>query len=274
MIPYVAISLVFSCIAVSFSRRDCIFEYYFKIATNLTHMNRYAESIPFFQRALHTMPSSGQAKFYYGSTLVQIGKCAEGAALLEEAKKNFQDIYLFKNLGLAYARIGQPERAMEQYRRWREMGIASNEANNNIALILMRQGRGREAADLFKQTLRVRPWDWVAYSSLAAILLDSGRAEEAVQVLNPGPLWKIPDAFMLYGAALLETGRVAEAEQQFQRALSGDPKSVKVRNNLGVLYNRIGKKDEAIEQWEEVLRLDPNNSFAKEKLTAARKGKK
>ena len=271
--PYLVISLIFSYITISSSLRDLVFEYYFKIATNLTHMEIYREAVPFFQRAIQVMPSSGQVKFYYGSTLVQLGRYAEGAAALEESKNNFQDIYLFKNLGLAYERLGQPERAVEQYRRWREMGIASNEANNRIALIRLRQGRVREAEDLFKETLRVRPWDWIAYSSLGAILLDGGRAEEAVRVLNPAPLWKIPESCALYGTALLGAGRFAEAEQYFLRALSADPRSVRARNNLGVLYYKTGKKDEAVKQWEEVLRLEPNNPFAGEKLKAARKGK-
>jgi len=271
--PYLMISLIFSYITISFTMRDLDFEYYFKLATNLTHSDHYREAVPFFQRAIQVMPSSGQARFYYGSTLVQLGIYAEGAAALEESKKNFQDIYLLKNLGLAYERLGQPERAIEQYRRWREMGIASHDANNRIALIRLRQGRAREAEDLFKETLRVRPWDWVAYSSLGAILLDGGRAEEAVRVLNPAPLWKIPESYALYGAALLGAGRFAEAEQHFLRTLSADPRSVRARNNLGMLYYKTGKKDEAMKQWEEVLRLEPNNPFAREKLKAARHGK-
>jgi O-antigen ligase/tetratricopeptide (TPR) repeat protein len=271
--PYVAISLIFSYIAIFSTVRDISFEYYFKLATNLTHMDRYREAAPFFQGALQVMPSSGQVKFYYGSTLVQLGIYAEGAAALEESKSNFQDIYLFKNLGLAYERLGQPERAVEQYRRWREMGIASHEANNRIALIRLRQGRAREAEGLFKDTLRVRPWDWVAYSSLCAILLDAGRFEEAVRVLNPGPLCKIPESNTLYGAALVGAGRFDEAEQQFLRTLSADPRSVRARNNLGMLYYKTGKKAEAIAQWEEVLRVEPHNSFATAKLKAARKDK-
>lgn len=271
--PFVAISLIFSYIAIFSTVRDISFEYYFKIATNLTHMERYREAIPFFQRAIGVMPLSGQVKFYYGSTLVQLGRDAEGATALEESKSNFQDIYLFKNLGLAYERLGQPERAVEQYRRWQEMGIASHDANNRIALIRLRQGRAREAEGLFKNTLRVRPWDWVAYSSLCAILLDAGRFEEAVRVLNPGPLWKIPESNTLYGAALVGSGRFDEAEQQFLRTLSADPRSVRARNNLGILYYKTGKKAEAIAQWEEVLRVEPHNSFATAKLKAARKDK-
>lgn len=268
--PYVALSLIFSVVAVSFSLRDVVFEYYFKLGTNLTYLGRSPEAIQFFQRAVQTMPSSGQVKFYYGSALVQLGRHPEGAAALEESKKNFQDIYLFKNLGLAYERMGQSEKALEQYRRWREMGIASYDANNRIALIRLRQGKTREAEALFKETLRVRPWDWVAYSTLATILLDGGRAEEAVRALNPDPLWKIPESFTLRGAALLGAGRLEEAERAFLRTLSVDPRSVRARNNLGVLYLKTGRKDAAIKQWEEALRLEPDNSFAKERLKAAR----
>jgi tetratricopeptide (TPR) repeat protein len=266
--PYVALSLVFACIAVSFSLRDAVFEYYFKMGTNLTYMGRSPEAVPFFQRAVQTMPSSGQVKFYYGSALVQLGRYREGVAVLEDSKKNFQDVYLFKNLGLAYEKMGKSEKALEQYSRWREMGIASYDANNRIALILLRQGKTSEAEALFKETLRVRPWDWLAYSSLGAILLEGGRAEEAVRVLNPNPLWKIPDSFTLRGAALLAVGRLKEAEKAFLRTLSKNPRSIRALNNLGLLYLKTDRKDEAIKQWEEVLRLDPDNSFAKDRLKA------
>lgn len=272
--PYVALSLVLSVVAVSFSLKDMAFERYFKLGTNLTYLGRSPESIQFFQKAVRVMPSSGQLKFYYGSALVQLGRHPEGAAVLEESKKNFQDVYLFKNLGLAYEKMGQPEKAIEQYRRWREMGIASHDANDRIALILLRQGKTREAEALFKETLRARPWDWVAYSSLGAILLENGRAEEAARLLNPDPLWKIPESYTLRGAALLGIGRFEEAERDFLRTLSKDPRSIRARNNLGMLYLKTGRKDEAIKQWEEVLRLEPGNSFARDKLDAVRKGNK
>jgi tetratricopeptide (TPR) repeat protein/O-antigen ligase len=272
-VPYVALFLILACVAVSFSLRDIVFERYFKLGTNLTYMGRSPEAIPFYQKAIQAMPSSGQVKFYYGSALVKLGRYPEGVAVLEESKKNFQDVYLFKNLGLAYEKMGQPDKALEQYRRWREMGIASHDANNRIALIWLRQGKTREAEALFKETLRVRPWDWVAYSSLGSILLEDGRAEEAVQLLNPGPLWKIPESFTLRGVALLATGRLKEAEKMFLRTLSKNPHSIRALNNLGVLYLKTGRKDEAVTQWEEALRLDPDNSFAKDRLKAVWDGK-
>lgn len=271
--PYVALSLVFSAVAVSFSIKDMVFERYFKLGTNLTYLGRSPEAIQFFQKAVQTMPSSGQVKFYYGSALVQLGRYPEGVAVLEDSKKNFQDVYLFKNLGLAYEKMGRPEKAIEQYRRWREMGIASHDANDRIALILLHQGKTGEAEALFKETLRARPWDWTAYSNLGAILLEAGRPEEAVRLLDPEPLWKIPEAYALRGAALLGVGRYEEAEKAFLRALSADPRSVRAHNNLGLLYLKTDRRDEAIKEWEEVLRLEPGNSFAQERLKGARSGK-
>lgn len=81
----------------------------------------------------------------------------------------------------------------------------------------------------------MRPWDLPAYSNLAAILIDAGRYDEAVAVLNPDPLWKTPDAYAVYGVALLKAGRLEEARRKFLRTLELDPRSVKARNNLGAL---------------------------------------
>ena len=253
------------------SYRELVFDYYFKMATTMNFLQRMPDAVPWFRKALAVNPASGQLRFYYGSTLVQLGRYAEGAALLEESKKNFQDIYLFKNLGIAYERMGRIDEAVAQYARWREMGIASHEANNLIGFVRLRQGRTREAGEAFKETLRVRAWDMTAFSSLATILIDSGRYGEAIATLNPDPLWKTPDAYAIYGVALLKAGRIEEARARFLRTLELNPRSVKAHNNLGALCYMRGDPGGAIREWEEVLRIEPGNAIARKNAETARK---
>ena len=253
---------VFSALSAIQAVRSLIFDYRFKMATTLNYMQRMPEALVWFRRALDADPSSGQVKFYYGSTLVHLGRNAEGAAFLEKSTRNFQDIYLYKNLGIACERMGRIDDAIAQYRRWRGMGIAAHEANNLIGLALLRQGKPLEAAEAFKETLRVRPWDLPAYSNLAAILIDAGRYDEAVAVLNPDPLWKTPDAYAVYGVALLKAGRLEEARRKFLRTLELDPRSVKARNNLGALRYMQGDLEGALREWEEALKTDPGNVIA------------
>jgi tetratricopeptide (TPR) repeat protein len=267
--PYL---VLFAGITMYYSQKELTFEYYLKAATGLALARRHDQSLPFFEMALRTMPRSGQLKFYYGSALVQMGRYAEGAAMLEDAKTNFQDVYLFKNLGIAYERMGQQERAVGEFQKWRAMGITSHEANNLIGFVRLRQGMKEEAVAAFKETLRVRPWDWIAYSSLANILIDAGRSDEAVRTLRPEPFAtgkdRRPEAFTIYGVALLKAGRYAESQKYFVRTIALEPGSVTAHNNLAALYWRTGMRDDAIREWREALRLDPKNEVARKNIEA------
>lgn len=262
---------VFSAVSISQSWRELLTDYRFKMATTLNYMHRLPEAVPWFRKALAVSPSSGQLKFYCGSTLVQLGRYVEGAALLEESKRNFQDIYLYKNLGIAYERLGRLDEAVAQYAQWREMGIASHEANNLIGIARTRQGRTRDAEETFKETLRVRPWDLTAFASLAALYIDSGRYDEAIATLKPDPLWKTPDAYALYGVALLKAGRLDEARAKFLQTLELNPHSVKAHNNLAALYYMQDDFSGAIREWEEVLKIEPGNAIAQKNVETARK---
>lgn len=248
---------------ISFSRR-------FKSATALNQMGKHAEALPHFRDALALKPHSGQLKFYYGSTLIQLGRDDEGAALLEESRKNFQDIYIHKNLGIAYERMGQPRRALDQYRRWKNMGIASHKANNLIGLLLLKEGRLKEAEDCFRETIGARPWDWTAYVNLGTIQMETGRIEDALATLKPQFLWRIPNAYIMYGIALLKAGHYDRAEESFDHAISLDPRSVKARNNLGALYYTAGRYALAKKTWLEVLTIDPDNAIALKNLETVR----
>ncbi len=260
---------VFAAVTIHSTRRELSFSYHFKVATNLNHMKRYKGALYYFQRALEIQPTSGRVKFYCGSTLVSLGHHAEGAALLHESTKNFQDIYTYKNLGAAYEAMGRYDKAVEMYRRWREMGIVSHEANNRIALIRLRQGRNAEAEELFKETLEVRPWDWTAHSSLGIIQMESGRLDEAIKTLEPERFQENSDAYSLYGVALLRAGRYEEAAKNFFTALSKNPDSTRARNNLAGLYYRTGDREAAIREWKKVLELDPANKMAQKNLKTA-----
>ena len=63
-----------------------------------------------------------------------------------------------------------------------------------------------------------------------------------------------------YGAALQQSGRREEAEQQYQIALRFDPDYGKVHVNLANLLADEAKFDQAKEHFEEALRLEPRNA--------------
>jgi tetratricopeptide (TPR) repeat protein len=71
------------------------------------------------------------------------------------------------------------------------------------------------------------------------------------------------------GVALVRQGRLQEAIEQYERALGIEPDYAEARNNLGVALMRRGRLQEAIEQYEQALRLKSDDAEAHNNLGVA-----
>ena len=71
-------------------------------------------------------------------------------------------------------------------------------------------------------------------------------------------------------SALREAGDVDGALAEFRIAVSHAPAYVPARVALGTALYAGGKLDEAVAQWEEVLRMEPNHRTAGMYLKLAR----
>jgi len=69
------------------------------------------------------------------------------------------------------------------------------------------------------------------------------------------------------GNALLQTGRAAEAIDHYNEALRIYPNSVDAHNNLGAALGQMGRTSEAIEQLQAALRINPNDVDVRNALT-------
>ncbi len=58
-------------------------------------------------------------------------------------------------------------------------------------------------------------------------------------------------------------GQLEQAIQEFETAIHLDPNLAKAHYNLGATYERTGKPEEARRQYQEALRLDPDFAAAR-----------
>src|SRR3954454_10293866 len=100
--------------------------------------------------------------------------------------------------------------------------------------------------------------------SEAGALVQAGRLAEAEaatrKILTTHP--RNAEAHSLMGVILDQRGATAEAEKEYAAALRLQPKLVSALSNLGVLLARTNRTSEAIAKFEEVLRLDPKHERA------------
>jgi len=67
---------------------------------------------------------------------------------------------------------------------------------------------------------------------------------------------------------LMETGDIAEARRELERALTNDPENVKIISNLGVLALKNNEKEKAAAFFRTVLEIDSSDPVAKSYLGA------
>jgi tetratricopeptide (TPR) repeat protein len=147
-------------------------------------------------------------------------------------------------------------------------------AENNLGLLLSREGRPAEAIPHFVEALRIKPDFAEAHNNLGFALADQGRTREAIAHYTEA-VRLIPayvEAHNNLGVALSGEGRNDEAIREFQEALRLDPALAVSHNNLGAALAKQGRLEEAVRHFSEALRLDPDYADARRNLALAHNG--
>jgi len=191
-----------------------------------------------FGRAVETDPTDAVARNDYGVFLARSDETDQAIEQLSEAVRLSRENAVYhENLGRAYRKKGQAAEAE------RELAEASRLAPNDplvwIALGALREEQKR--------------YDDAAVAYRAAWNLDP-TGEEAASGLS---------------AALIDSGKTAEAETVLVKAVEGSPKGASLWNNLGVARTRRGDYAGAVDAFQKAIGLDGNFEAARTNLARA-----
>jgi tetratricopeptide (TPR) repeat protein len=141
------------------------------------------------------------------------------------------------NLGVALARLGQPDRALAHLRRALEINPALFEARINLANALAATGDLTQAEREFHIVLQEQPYCWPARLGLAEVLTRQNKSDQAIalyeELLRDHPT--IPTAHYKLGLLLEAGGNVSRACRCLSRAVELAPEVDEFRRALGNL---------------------------------------
>jgi tetratricopeptide (TPR) repeat protein len=153
---------------------------------------------------------------------------------------------------------------------WRRMSLPERSVAAVVAAIVFvflgtatwkRSALFANEESLWRDNIAKNPQAWVAYNSLAGLLGEQNRIDEAIQVFNQAIQIK-PDYVEAYdnrGNALVVADRIDEAMADYRHALNIYPADADAMMHIGEVYWRQGHVRQAIEYWKEALEYEPES---------------
>ncbi len=175
------------------------------------------------------------------------------------------------NLGVALARAGKGSEAAEHYREVLRINPNSSGGHFNLANYYFSTGRQDEALRHYREAVRINPRYANAYNNLGLLMVSERRAEEAIPYYRSAIELDPSNAGIRYnyGIALAAAGRLPEAIEQFKSALEGRPDYPEAHNYLGMALLMQGNREEAIRHFRQALWLKPDFAPARRNLDDA-----
>jgi tetratricopeptide (TPR) repeat protein len=282
-------------------------EAFFNLGNALAAQGRRGEAIKYYYEALRIDPDSVEVHVNLGNALAAQGRYNEALSHYHDAlriKPDFEEAYY--NMGKAMADQGKTADAIKYYYEALRIRPDFEEAHYNLANALIEQGKVAEAINHYYEALRVRPDFVEVHISLGNILAAQGKYDEAV-IHYSKALQIAPDSAEVHnnlGAALIREGKIDAGVVHFSEALRIRPDYVDAQNNLknvleaqeritdkaikkiqeslntaqenpalyyqlGNLYRKKGKLNEAIDQYKKAVSIQPQFTEALNNLAAA-----
>lgn len=189
------------------------------------------------------------------------GRLADVVQLSTSMAAEFPDTPILYNiLGAANAGLGNPQGAIESFKKALQINPDYAEAHNSLGIALQGQGRFDEAIASYDKALQIKPDLFEALNNRGAALMHQGRLDEAIasfgKALEINP--SFAEAHNNLGTALKRQGRLVEAISSFRKAVHITPRFAEAHNGLGAALMDQGHPDEAIKSFRRAIQIKPD----------------
>jgi tetratricopeptide (TPR) repeat protein len=216
---------------------------------------RHEEAIASFREALRLKPNLRGANLFLGIADYRLNRLDEAAhTLRKEATANPQDATAWMWIGVVELAREHAEEAADA------LDKAAKLAPNDVDILYHRgQAHLLVSRNSYERMFKQDPKSWRVHQVLAQTAEEAERYSDAIgeylAAIRLAPT--APGLHEELGTAYLNSSKLQEAEEAFQRELQLDPHNVLARYKLGVLAMESGDGAKAKELIQEALREKP-----------------
>ena len=182
---------------------------------------------------------------------------------------NQLDYEINKELGECYLFMGDLDKAEEYYRK----AVANNGEHSDpylgLATVAIQRGNVDDALVLYRKAAGIEPCD-KSLSGIGLVLMEKGEHEEAFAAFLKA-LERNPQNMIATHCAVQEAhylNRLEEILPCLEHFLALEPDNRAVRISMVGCLVSVGRQKEAVVHLEELLKLNPEDSEAKELFDA------
>ncbi|MCL5408797.1 MAG: tetratricopeptide repeat protein [Candidatus Omnitrophica bacterium] len=259
---------------VIFYKKAIVYFPYQKLYNNLasTYLSehKYHHAIKYFKIVLQYSPDYYTAILGIGDSYIKLKKIKKAEPYLKKAAieglKSYPDnMNALYGIASLFEKTGQTEKSMEVL-KW----IVKNKPFFSPAYFLLgkiyfKERNYKKAAMYLNSEVQLNPQDYRAYYLLCIIYLNNKDFISAFQEIgNAVKLKPENTTFLIDAARLCQLLKMNEkAIVYFKRYLSIKPDNLSALNDMAISFAVLGKKQQAIKIWENILKKNPGFSEAK-----------
>ncbi|XP_054731217.1 protein O-mannosyl-transferase TMTC4 [Anastrepha obliqua] len=231
-----------------------------------------------YHKAIELYPRYESALMNLGNLYRELGDLANAEKYITEALKVLPDFAAaWMNLGIVQSARKDYKNALRSYKNALKYRKNYAICHYNLGNLYLDKKMHSEAMHHWQEAVTLRPRQPKAWANILTMLDNRGLYEDAIR-LSTQALNHLPnDTNIMFIRANVfgKLKRYVEAEELYKMAIESEPLNVLLHTNLGVLYHRWDKLDEAIESYQNALKLSPEKAVtARENLSKLLKRKR
>lgn len=233
--------------------------------------NELDKAIHWFQEAVKIKPQNPEAHYLLGKALGQKGQYAEMAGSFETSlglsdkfSKDINEMRKFYyaetfNGGVKYAQVEDWLKAAESFGMASAIEPTQLDARKNLAFVYLRAQNDSMATEVYNGILKTKPDDVDALTILGDLSAGKKDYAGAVEYYKKVLIADSTSSRATHGLALCYDylGQRDDALAAYEKALRARPDEKDLRFNYGRLFYIREEYEKAIDQFSQVLALDP-----------------
>ena len=196
---------------------------------------KYDDAVKQFERVTKMDP-------YYASNWYKLGVGYQLGQKLKQAAASYQRALDLKpddsksnmNLGLVYLYTGDRDKALAYAQKATEMDPSSAAAWSNLGITYDARGEYARGEEAYRKSVDLDPDNPASLANLATNLMAQNKGSDAAEIMKRAVgISNTPALRKRYGDALAKAERYDQAVQQYNEALKLDPRYYPAMNEIG-----------------------------------------